>query len=165
MNAKEGALCVAVVELLLKSGVKPEQIGVVTPYEGQCIHIIGLFNLIIKKHTEKSSTIKNDKAVAPKSPYEDVQVASVNAFQGRGKDYIIFSCVRSNDGIGIGFLNDPRRLNVALTRPKYGLSLVGNPDSLRVDPLWSRLVNHHQSNGFMMDITRLRATAANPIAA
>jgi len=54
----------------------------------------------------------------------------------------VVSCVRSNEQGGIGFLGDPRRLNVALTRARYGLVLLGNPRVLARSPLWSALLSH-----------------------
>ena len=104
-----------IVTKFFKSGVLPNQIGVITPYEGQRSYIVTYmqFNGSLKKEL-----------------YKDVEVASVDAFQGREKDYIILSCVRSNEHQGIGFLSDPRRLNVALTRAKYGIVILGNPKVL-----------------------------------
>ena len=98
-----------------KSGVVPGQIGVVTPYEGQRSYIVN--------YMQYNGSLKKDL-------YKEIEVASVDAFQGREKDYIILSCVRSNEHQGIGFLNDPRRLNVALTRAKYGVVILGNPKVL-----------------------------------
>ena len=98
-----------------KSGVLSNQIGVITPYEGQRSYIV--------TYMQFNGTLK-------KELYKDVEVASVDAFQGREKDYIILSCVRSNEQQGIGFLSDPRRLNVALTRAKYGVVILGNPKVL-----------------------------------
>ena len=104
-----------IVTKFFKSGVVPNQIGVVTPYEGQRSYIVN--------YMQFNGSLKKDL-------YKEIEVASVDAFQGREKDYIILSCVRSNEHQGIGFLNDPRRLNVALTRAKYGVVILGNPKVL-----------------------------------
>ena len=87
----------------LKAGIKPEQIGIITPYEGQRAYLV--------QYMQYSGSLHQKF-------YQEIEVASVDAFQGREKDIIILSCVRANEHQGIGFLNDPRRLNVALTRAK-----------------------------------------------
>lgn len=115
LNRTEASNCEKVVTKFLKSGVLPQQIGIITPYEGQRSYLVNYMGF--------SGTMR-------KELYKEIEVASVDAFQGREKDYIIVSCVRSNEHQGIGFLNDPRRLNVALTRAKYGLVILGNPKVL-----------------------------------
>ena len=104
-----------VVTKFFESGVAPNQIGIITPYEGQKSYVIN--------YMQSNGSLRKDL-------YEDVEVGIVEAFQGREKDYIILSCVRSNEHQEIGFLDDPGRLNVALTRAKYGIVIIGNPKVL-----------------------------------
>ena len=115
LNRTEASNVEKIVTKFFKSGVVPSQIGVITPYEGQRSYIVN--------YMQFNGSLKKDL-------YKEIEVASVDAFQGREKDYIILSCVRSNEHQGIGFLNDPRRLNVALTRAKYGVVILGNPKVL-----------------------------------
>lgn len=136
LNIKEAEFIEKAVTSLLKSNVKPEQIGIITPYEGQRSYIV-------------SHMIKNGSVTT--SLYKEIEVASVDSFQGREKDYILLSCVRSNDNHGIGFLNDPRRLNVALTRARYGLIIVGNANALSKHTLWNNLLYHFKSNGVLVE--------------
>ena len=64
------------------------------------------------------------------SKLSDIEINTVDAFQGREKDIIIISCVRSNNSSqlkgSLGFLVDKRRMNVAITRPRHFLFVVGN---------------------------------------
>lgn len=84
----------------------------------------------------------------------------MDAFQGREKDIIIVSCVRSNEHQSIGFLADPRRLNVALTRAKYGLIILGNPRVLSRTPLWNGLLSHYKEQGCLVEgpLTNLKGS-------
>ncbi|KIR67825.1 ATP-dependent helicase [Cryptococcus bacillisporus CA1873] len=136
LNRTEASNVEKMVTKFFKSGVLPNQIGVITPYEGQRSYIASYMQL--------HGSLKKDL-------YKEVEVASVDAFQGREKDYIILSCVRSNEHQGIGFLNDPRRMNVALTRAKYGVVILGNPKVLSKHPLWLYLLSHYKEKGCFVE--------------
>ena len=77
-----------------------------------------------------------------------IDIDSVDAFQGREKDLIILSCVRSNKENDIGFMRDDRRLNVALTRARKGLIVIGNATTLaNGDKLWSNFIAFMRNSG------------------
>uniref|UniRef100_A0A7S1ZIU5 Upf1 domain-containing protein n=1 Tax=Ditylum brightwellii TaxID=49249 RepID=A0A7S1ZIU5_9STRA len=127
LNRTEASYVEKVVTHLLRMGVTPAQIGVITPYDGQ--------KKYVSEYMRRSGCLAS-------ALYEAIEVASVDAFQGREKDFILVSCVRSSESQGIGFLSDPRRLNVALTRARLGLILLGNPRVLSKNPLWAALLLH-----------------------
>ncbi|OON21747.1 hypothetical protein X801_02355, partial [Opisthorchis viverrini] len=136
LNRTEAATVEKIVTKMLKIGVHPNTIGVITPYEGQRAYLA---------HYLHYSGSLNSKL------YQEIEIASVDAFQGREKDYIILSCVRANENQGIGFLNDPRRLNVALTRARYGLIVVGNPKALCKQPLWNQLLHFYREQHLLVE--------------
>ncbi|KAH0456476.1 hypothetical protein IEQ34_014383 [Dendrobium chrysotoxum] len=136
LNRTEAANVEKIVTTFLKSGVVPSQIGVITPYEGQRAYIVN--------YMSRNGSLRQQL-------YKEIEVASVDSFQGREKDYIILSCVRSNEHQGIGFLNDPRRLNVALTRARYGIVILGNPKVLSKQPLWNGLLTHYKERECLVE--------------
>ncbi|XP_061400067.1 regulator of nonsense transcripts 1 homolog [Musca vetustissima] len=136
LNRTEAANVEKITTRFLKAGVKPEQIGIITPYEGQRAYLVQYMQYQGSLHSKL---------------YQEIEIASVDAFQGREKDIIIMSCVRSNEKQGIGFLSDPRRLNVALTRSKYGTIIVGNPKILSKQPLWNHLLNFYKDRKVLVE--------------
>lgn len=136
LNRSEAVACQKLITRMYKSGVKPSQIGIVTPYEGQRTYLKQYLTTVGDMDAET---------------YGEIEIESVDAFQGREKDYIILSCVRSNDHQGIGFLSDKRRMNVAITRAKYGLVILGNPRVLSKNILWSYLLNHFKERGCLVE--------------
>lgn len=136
LNRTEAANVEKIATKFLKSGIKPEQIGIITPYEGQRAYLVQYMQYQGSLHGKL---------------YQEIEVASVDAFQGREKDIIIMSCVRSNEHQGIGFLNDPRRLNVALTRAKYGIIIAGNPKVLSKQPLWNHLLSFYKEQKVLVE--------------
>ena len=79
-----------------------------------------------------------------------VEVRSVDGYQGREKDIIIISAVRSNRAGRVGFLRDWRRLNVAVTRAKSGLIVVGDSATLSRDPNWKAFIEYCRENDCVM---------------
>lgn len=75
-----------------------------------------------------------------------IEVSSVDGFQGREKELIIFSSVRSNEGRILGFTSDWRRLNVSLTRARRGLIVIGSEFTLSADKIWSKWVRFVKKN-------------------
>lgn len=136
LNRTEAANVEKITTRFLKAGIKPEQIGIITPYEGQRAYLVQYMQYQGSLHSRL---------------YQEIEIASVDAFQGREKDIIIMSCVRSNERQGIGFLNDPRRLNVALTRAKFGIIIVGNPKVLAKQQLWNHLLNFYKDRKVLVE--------------
>lgn len=103
----------------------PFEIGIITPYSAQVKEL---------KKALWEPTMGQF--------YKKCEIKTVDGFQGREKDLIIFSCVRTEQ---IGFLNDYRRLNVAITRARKGLIVIGNSVLLKNDPVWFRYLTFMRS--------------------
>jgi serine/threonine-protein kinase len=106
---------------------------------------------IISGYGAQTELISNNiKEFLVKFENLEIDVNNVDAFQGSEKDIIFYSVVRSNNNRNIGFLKDERRLNVALSRAKEQLFIVGNIDISKYEPIdenpFSRLLNYITGN-------------------
>ncbi|PBP19231.1 hypothetical protein BUE80_DR009848 [Diplocarpon rosae] len=79
--------------------------------------------------------------------FDEIEFNTTDAFQGREREIIIFSCVRAKATGGIGFLGDIRRMNVGLTRAKSSLWVLGDSRSLRQGQFWNKLIEDAKIRG------------------
>lgn len=123
LNRQEAALAARVVRDLLAAGVAPDQVAVIAPYSAQ----VRLLRELL--------------------PAEGLEIDTVDGFQGREKEAVVISLVRSNPDAEIGFLAETRRTNVALTRAKRRLIVIGDTGTLAADGFYGRLVEHFERHG------------------
>ncbi|XP_060248703.1 protein ZGRF1 isoform X1 [Meriones unguiculatus] len=122
-NVAEAAFTLKLIQSLIASGVAGSMIGVITLYKSQMYKIFHLLSAV-------DVGLPDVKAV---------QVSTVDAFQGAEKEIIILSCVRTRQ---VGFIDSEKRMNVALTRGRRHLLIVGSLSCLRKNRLWGRVIQH-----------------------
>ena len=108
LNPKEANLIVRLVRELMDAGIAAEQIAVIAPYAAQVRLLRGRLEL------------------------SGLEIDTVDGFQGREKEAVLLTMVRSNDRGEIGFLADTRRTNVAMTRARRKLIVVGDSATLGI---------------------------------
>ena len=77
-------------------------------------------------------------------------VRTIDSWQGREKEFMIFSATRCNQQGKIGFIKNDRRMNVALTRAMHGLIIVGNARTLSSDSKYEILINVFRETGTLV---------------
>ncbi|KAL1210577.1 putative helicase MAGATAMA 3 [Cardamine amara subsp. amara] len=140
-NIDEARFCVGLymhLQRTLKSlGGDKVSVGVITPYKLQlkCLKI------------EFGNALGQDEL-------KEIYINTVDAFQGQERDVIIMSCVRAS-GHGVGFVSDIRRMNVALTRAKRALWVMGNASALMKSEDWAALITDARARNCFMEMESL----------
>lgn len=112
--------------------------------EKQLGYSIGLISPYAAQVNFLRSEISEDKDLKDL----DIEVNTIDGFQGQEKDIIYISLVRSNDQGNIGFLSDERRLNVAMTRARMKLVMIGDVTTLSNHKLFNNLMDFIEANDF-----------------
>jgi len=142
VNELEAIEVIKVIEALLSEYSTKRSIGVISPYSSQVLHI--------KKLLSEQNLSEDERSF--------VEVNTVDGYQGRERDIIILSTVRSNRQNKVGFLADWRRMNVAITRSKCALIVVGDIDTLSKGNLhWNAFSNWCQDTGCVVDADKNNA--------
>jgi hypothetical protein len=125
-NPSESIRCLTYVKRLYDSGLRSDQLGIITPYRRQ----IDKLNLLFESCN-----------------LEKCKIATMEEFQGDERDIIIISTVRTREKkidfdkkFQLGFLFNPRRFNVAVSRAKWLVIVVGDPQILTRDPYWNSYI-------------------------
>jgi superfamily I DNA and/or RNA helicase len=124
LNPREADLAARKVRELLGSGLLGDQIAMIAPYAAQ----VRLLRRLL-------------------ADVAGLEVDSVDGFQGREKEAVVLSLVRSNVEGEVGFLSDVRRTNVALTRARRGLIVIGDSATLSNEPFYGRLFQYFEDIG------------------
>ena len=116
-------------------------LGIITPYRAQVDYL--------HKLAESSAILEPLHAL--------ISINTVDAFQGQERDVIAISFVRSNDKSEVGFLGDIRRTNVAMTRAKKKLIMIGDSATLGSHPFYTELLDYVQNRGFYKSAFEINA--------
>ncbi|KAI0335924.1 hypothetical protein GY45DRAFT_1316694 [Cubamyces sp. BRFM 1775] len=140
VNRAEAQVAVALYNRLTKefsSANLDFKIGVISMYRGQIVELRRAFQ---QRFGEEVMSM--------------VDFNTVDGFQGQEKDIIILSCVRAGPGLqSVGFLRDVRRMNVALTRAKASLFVLGHAPTLeRSDEIWRKIVDNARTRSCLVDV-------------
>lgn len=145
-NEGEATLLIHLVEQLVESIGTEEWInlnftmGIITPYRAQVDHL--------HKLAEASALLE--------PLHKFITINTVDAFQGQERDVIAISFVRSNDKSEVGFLSDIRRTNVAMTRARKKLIMIGDSATLASDPFYLELMNYVQEREYYRSAFELK---------
>lgn len=124
VNEMEISSISTLIEAMIKDQIMPQQIGVITPYVTQ-------HHILVNCLRKFGNTVKS------------IEIGNVEWFEGREKDFIIISTVLANESItDIDKLGDKRRLNVAMSRAKLGMIIVGNANSLCKNGIWESIISY-----------------------
>lgn len=127
LNEGEADVAIAHAKRLIQCGVPSSDIGIITPYAAQVVLL-------------RNIRSKDDKL-------KDMEISTVDGFQGREKEAIIISMVRSNAKKEVGFLSDRRRMNVAVTRARRQCCLVCDTETVSSDTFLKGLIEHFEEHG------------------
>lgn len=143
-NVNEANIIMQHAAYLVQHGIKPCDIGVITPYNGQLELLRDMFRTYADSGNSSSS--------ASKVNFDGIEIKTIDGFQGGEKECILISLVRSNEGKKVGFLGEKRRINVAITRAKRHVAVVCDSETCSSDKFIKTLLTHIEDNGQVMPV-------------